>query len=280
MRTRAKKIFLPVKKYNRGSAGFLFIAIILALLTFVSFYLVGGKLPSLTNTNPNPQEVVVDPFAPEDGKKNLQLYTFKGSTPTPAPFQPQPQGNVCAGDKFNEEPDIFLASDPPPGGVARAGSQVRVWVDDGNGGSISDGEKIDPATGRITTPGDRTATDGKGPGYYLWEPAIYLTPITSPTQAGPFSGDAENGGTPRFPTIVKGEVSYSDGGNDGGFIKGIPPIDPPVNVVGGRKGHGGHIAQFIWDVNTFGLAPGTYRAQIVIHDGDGDLAINCTTIQI
>ncbi len=277
-----KKIVKHIKQ-NKGG--------VTALLIILGVVIVIGGLLAGVGFTPTKKpfaaddigEIIVDPNA-ADKKEVLQINTLgvRRITVTPSPAAPAPKANACITNPFNEEPDIFLASDPAPGALSVAGSQMKVWVDDGNGGSISQNEIVDPTTGKITTPGDRTATDGKGANYYLWEPAIYLTPISSPGMSGPYIGDSENGGTPHFPTIIKGEISYAGTGNRSGFVPNIPPIDPPVNVVGGRKGHGGHIAEFIWDVNTLGLTPGSgyYRAQIVVHDGDGDLAINCTTIQL
>ncbi len=264
--------------YFKGaiSNGFLYVVIILILVSLLGFVFIGGKVPQTEPTEIG-SEVVVNAPNIEKAKNNLQLYTFKGATITPTP--PPPVVNQCLSNPFNEEPDIFYASDPAAGGIAAAGSQIRIWANDGNGGSVALGTVFD-SNGVIITPGDRTAHDGRGENYYLWEPALYLTPLTSPDQPGPFTGDVENGGTPHFPIIVKGEVSEADQGNKKGFVKVLPPIDPPVNVVGGGSGHGGHIGEYIWDVDSLGLAPGLYRVQEVIHDGDGDLAVNCTTIQL
>lgn len=253
--------------------------ILLFLITTLAIALVSGSVNHSLRSSTQQNRQIIVTTAPPPGQNNLQLQTFYVITLTPFPLAQN--ANACIGNPFNEEPDIFFASDPASGGTAVVGSQIRVWVDDGNGGSVAPGSVIDKNTGQIITPGDRTASDGKGSGYYLWEPALYLTPVSSPDQPGPFSGDVENGGTPHFPIIVKGEASLADTGNTTGFIK-LPPIDPPVNVVAGKKGHGGHIAQFTWDVSSLGLTPGSgyYRVQIVVHDGDGDLAISCTTIQV
>ncbi|HVF69608.1 MAG TPA: hypothetical protein VNA13_03520 [Xanthomonadales bacterium] len=272
--------FLGLKLKGGLGTGTLYLILLMILIGFAGIQLTNGlvptRLPKNTGTAVTPK---LETTYPDPGKKRLQLYTFGYTTAAPT-APPVPQGNLCAGDAFNEEPDIFRGSVPPAGGVVTAGGQIKVWIDDGNGGSMAPGEKVDPTTGRITTPGDRTSSDGKGANYYLWEPAIYLTKLTSPSQPGPYSGDAENGGTPNFPIAIKGEVSYGDGGNKNGFVKGLPPIDPVENIRGGRSGHGGSIGQYIWDVNSLGLSTGYYRVQIVTHDGDGDLAIDCSTIQI
>ena len=38
--------------------------------------------------------------------------------------------------------------------------------------------------------------------------------------------------------------------------------------------------EFIWDVASLGLKPGTYLAEFVIHDGDHDRAVGCVVITI
>ena len=69
----------------------------------------------------------------------------------------------------------------------------------------------------------------------------------------------------------------------------LPPVESPVGfevpfdptLKYKHKGSKGLlVAQFTWEVNSLELTPGIYRAQFVVHDGDGDLAINCITIQI
>jgi len=243
----------------------LFIIVVIALGAILT---TGFKSKSERGT----EGLIPEALPPGEEKKSLQLNTLK--------FRRAeiPQGNACLSNRFNDEAYIFVGSDPPAGGVARPGGQIRVWVDDEAGGSVAPGEQIDSTTGQVTQPGDRAATDGSGPGYYLWEPAIYITPLRSPDQQGPFSGDAENGGTPHFPIIVKGEVK--PGGQEDRFLT-LPPVeDPTAFDTRSRTGRGGHMAQYTWNVNDLGLAPGIYRAQFVIHDGDGHAAINCITIQI
>lgn len=202
-------------------------------------------------------------------KESLQLKTLK--------FKKIeiPKDNACKGNPFNEEPEIIYGSDPAFGGVAQQGGQVKIWVweDDGKGGSVSDGTKVD-AAGLITTPGNRTVADRNG---YLWEPSIYTTKLTFPDQPGPYPGDKENGGQPKFPVGIKGVANMRPSGT----ILNSAPIDPPVNVIVKKTGNEWSFSEFIWDVNSMGLIePGFYRAQIILHDGDNDLAVNCTTIQI
>lgn len=241
----------------------LFIIIVIALGAILT---TGSKSKTETGTDSFIPET---PPPPGDEKRSLQLNTLK--------FRKieLPKGNACKANPFNEEPDIIYATDPAFGGAAQAGGQIRIWVweDDGTGGSVSQGTKVDPATGLITTPGDRTLADNNG---YLWEPSIYITKLTSPDQPGPYAGDKENGGQPYFPTAIKGVANQRP---DGGTLTSVP-IDPPVNIIVDRTGEEWTFSEFIWDVNSMGLTTGYYRAQIILHDGDQDLAINCTTIQI
>jgi len=209
--------------------------------------------------------------AGETTKESLQLKTFK--------FKRIVVEDSCSSSIYNEEPNIIYGSDPAFTGAAKAGGQIKIWVweDDGNGGSVSPGTVVDPSNGNITSPGDRTAADPNG---YLWEPAIYLTQLTTPDQPGPYAGDKENGGQAYFPVAIKGVANFgADLAQRQGDLNSAP-IDPPVNIQVSRTDPGWTFSEFIWDVNSMNLTAGYYRAQIILHDGDQDLAINCTTIQI
>jgi hypothetical protein len=240
--------------------------IVVSLTAFFAFRPQGGS-PG-TQIAQDTFTIITPP--PSSKKDSLQIQTFRLKRNP----RPTPSGNLCKGNIFNEEPDIIYATDPAFGGVAVAGGQIRIWVweDDGFGGSVSQGTKVDPATGRITTVGNR----GSDPNGYSWDPAIYLTKLTSPTQAGPYSGDKENGGTAYFPSIIKGVANYE--GNRSADINSVP-IDPPVNIIKPRSGNDLTFSEFIWEVSSLNLTTGDWRVQIIMHDGDEDLAINCTTIR-
>lgn len=236
----------------------LFIIIVIALGAILT---TGFKSKSERGT----EGLVPEALAPGEEKKSLQLQTLK--------FRKVEVG--CEENPLNKEPEVLFASDPAFGGIALPGGQIKVWVwdDDGSGGSISQGTVVDRTTGQITTPGDRTLTDRAG---YLWEPAIYLTKLSSPGDPGPYSGDKENGGPAYFPTAVKGVANQQPSGGD----LTSAPIDPPVNIIVNRIARNWTLSEFIWDVSSLGLTTGYYRAQIILHDGDTHLSINCTTIQI
>jgi hypothetical protein len=56
-----------------------------------------------------------------------------------------------------------------------------------------------------------------------------------------------------------------------------PAIDSPPS---GTNLSQTYNTEFIWDVNMLGLAPGTYSAEFVIHDGDKERAVGCLNITI
>src|SRR5262249_55765775 len=139
--------------------------------------------------------------------------------------------------------------------------QIKVWVNDENAPIIAPHEVVDPTTGLVTTPGDRTA---KAPDNYLWEPALYIAPET-----------AETGGTPHFPQAIKGDFNTNPFGI--GFpthVNGMDPVPPGANLTEFFT------AEFVWDVSALPLSPGSYIAEFVIHDGDSDRGVGCVQLTV
>lgn len=169
--------------------------------------------------------------------------------------------SLCSNDKINNEPEILVAYAPSDGQSVGQTGQIKVWVNDEGAPFISPNEVLDPDTGAITTPGDRTA---KAPDGYLWEPALYIAPDT-----------AENGGTPHFPQLIKGWYNYPGRGKGAGFSGAA--TEP---VPGNPKLQEKYTAEDIWDVSALGLAPGNYIAEFVVWDGDTDRAVGCIRIVI
>jgi hypothetical protein len=169
---------------------------------------------------------------------------------------------LCTNDAVNNEPDILVGYAPANGQTVGANGQIKVWVNDEAAPKIAPNEQIDPNTGAILTPGDRTAKADDG---YLWEPALYIAPQT-----------AESGGAPHFPTAIKG--SYNNQPqipkSSGTLVAGMDPV--PAGATLDER----YTAEDIWDVSSLGLGPGTYTAEFVIHDGDTDRAVGCVTIVI
>jgi hypothetical protein len=165
---------------------------------------------------------------------------------------------LCTPGTVNDEPDILLGYFPANGQSVSSTGQIKVWVSDEWAPVIAPNEQVDPTTGTITTPGDRTAKASDG---YLYEPAVYIAPQS-----------AENGGTPHFPQLVLGTYD-NDPANFG--MRTSAPIDPPPTTHWDD-----YTGEFIWNVSSLGLSPGTYILEFVIHDGDYDRGVGCITLTI
>jgi hypothetical protein len=171
-----------------------------------------------------------------------------------------PEPALCQPGGVNNEPEILVGYAPATGQSVGADGQIKVWVNDEGASIIAPNELVDLATGAIATPGDRTA---KAPDGYLWEPALYIAPMS-----------AENGGMPHFPSFIKGDYNNTTKKGAGVHVPGMDPV--PSGAVLTEM----YTTEFVWNVSALGLAPGTYVAEFVIHDGDKDRGIGCVTITI
>ncbi|HEX7476720.1 MAG TPA: hypothetical protein VF331_02835 [Polyangiales bacterium] len=178
---------------------------------------------------------------------------------------------LCADRAINTEPQILAAYSPAMGQSVGQNGQIKVWMNDECPEIIAPNEQIDPNTGLITAPGDRTAKAADG---YLWEPALYIAPLT-----------AEAGGPAHFPQYIKGwynsqTTTVSGSGcrrNTTVIGTQVPGADPaPAGTPLPERFN----TEIIWDVKSLGLTPGTYVAEFVIHDGDKDRGVGCVTITI
>jgi hypothetical protein len=172
---------------------------------------------------------------------------------------------LCKDEEINTEPEILAGYAPTARESVGVDGAIKVWISDERPALIALNEQVDAMSGIITQAGDRT---GRAPDGYLWEPALYIAPHT-----------AENGGTPHFPQQIKGWYN-----NMPPYVRKqaatgieIPGMDAPP---AGAKLTEQYNTEFIWDVNSLGLPPGTYGAEFVIHDGDRDRAIGCVIIAI
>lgn len=186
---------------------------------------------------------------------STELSSCDGGAP---PLPPTPM--LCKAGGVNNEPEILVGYAPASGQSVGAGGQIKVWVNDEGAPIIAPGEIVDASTGMITTPGDRTA---KAPDGYLWEPALYIAPQS-----------AENGGTPHFPSLIRGDYNNTTQKGAGLHVAGMEP--PPAGSVLSEK----YTAEFVWSVDALALPAGSYIAEFVIHDGDRDRGIGCVTITI
>jgi hypothetical protein len=258
---KQKKKKSSFKKIQKGMMGSNYVIGIVALLVVAGLAVVGGGIPSSISPSSGQIVSVVTP-TPGQNYSNLQLKWFGYVTLAPTPtLAPPAASSLCKSGGANDEPEILVGYFPPIGQAVGATGQVKVWVTDEGAPIISQGEQINPTTGQITTPGNRAQ---KAPDGYYWEPALYISPQT-----------AESGGTPHFPTAIKGDYNNNPNSprSSGSFVSGMDP--PPA---------GSQLLQYkaedIWDVSSLGLGTGTYEAEFVIHDGDDNRGVGCVAIQI
>ncbi len=183
-----------------------------------------------------------------------------------------PLPSLCTDESINNEPEILVGYEPGTGQTVGKNGQIKVWVNDERPEIIAPMEQVDNATGAITMAGDRTAKAADG---YLWEPALYIAPLT-----------AESGGPAHFPQFIKGwynNVPPANGGARGGSrlpVMGVQTMAAGDPVPASAQLSEKYTTEVIWDVASLGLAPGTYIAEFVIHDGDRDRGVGCVTITI
>ncbi len=240
------------------------------IIVFFSLLLGGAAVFGIlrSRTKPTPPPVVVQNTAPTAPAPSFK--TTKDNDPAQKQgtfdmvqisIPPDAAGGLCEEGGANNEPEILVGFSPAAGETVGAGGQIKVWVNDEGAPFIALNEQVDPVTGQVTTPGDRTGKAGDG---YLWEPALYILPQT-----------AEAGGTPHFPSIIKGEYNNKPPSKGKGIVgAAIDPMPP------GASKSEKYLAEFIWDVNSLGLVAGSYVAEFVIHDGDDDRGVGCININI
>ena len=258
MPRKLKRTKRRTKKLQVGHAGNIFVFGIVGLTMIVAAVTVGGfkKSPILSN---NEEIVKVISPSPDIQHNNLQLQTFGFITIAPTP---QSYGNLCQAGGVNNEPEILVGYSPAAGETISQTGQIKVWVNDEGAPFVAPNEQVNLTTGEVTLHGDTTA---KAPDNFLYEPALYIAPNTA---------DSANP-APHFPDFVKGQFNNNPPKRDDG-IKGAP-IDP---VPAGSKNDLEYTAEYIWNVASLGLSPGSHEAQFVIHDGDRDRGIGCISIQI
>ncbi|OGK08801.1 hypothetical protein A2767_02730 [Candidatus Roizmanbacteria bacterium RIFCSPHIGHO2_01_FULL_35_10] len=258
---------------------------VVLLALFIGLGAVGVVVTNNVRTNPTPPPTTIQPTStlnvpdtgnPEDTSMKQGTFTF--DQPTKIPQTP----SICTGSNLvyddegasNKKSNIFVALDPPTGQRVGANGQIRAWVNDEAGGRVPSSVEVD-SNGNVTRHSNPAVEkDSHG---YPFEASIYLTRITAANLNGPFAGDKENGGTPVLATAVKGMAR----GEQQGSFRTLPVHDDPSTYrIASRVGEGNKVAEYIWNVASLNLSPGTFRVQVALHDGDSDLAIECTTIVI
>lgn len=258
------------------SSTLILLAIVIGLTgagIFITSNLKYSSTPPTVNTLRNPTPYV-SKSNPEDTSMKQSTFTFEH--PTEVPLAPSicSTANLAFDDEgaSNSKSNIFIALDPPNGTNVGTTGEIRAWVSDEAGGRFPKTGSLD-SNGLVTSHSNPLVDkDSHG---YPWEAALYLTLITPANQNGPYSGDKENGGSPKFPTSVKGKVTAEK--SSGWFT--VPVHDDPLPYrIGSRVGDGKNVAEYIWKTSSLGLSPGIYRAQVSVHDGDSHLAVECTTL--
>ena len=264
MPKKASFSLLMRKHLFRGSAGSVVVIGVMALMVGVGAAAIDGFNPK--GPPSKGEEVKILSPTPDATKGNLQLETFGFITIAPTPVA---KSNLCEMGGVNDEPGILAGYDPAEGKSVSSTGQIKVWVSDENPPFIAPGEVVDPSSGQVTTPGDRTAKAEDG---YLYEPALYIAPQT-----------VEANGTPKFPNIIKGDYNSSPDSSDskkkrkknaqsGASMDPLPP--------GANPNETDYQAEYIWNVSDLGLAAGTYQAEFVVHDGDTNRGVGCVSIKI
>lgn len=269
---------------SKGSGSIFLILILLIVILFAGI-MVGGFNFKFNNTQ-TPQNgdqiQVVDETNNSNSQSSLQLNTVKF-------IVLKPVVGCGVSDPIQSEPSILWATDPAPGGIASQGGLIKAFYQDEHALTLGTGNvsKMTVSSGpeHLVSPisfGDMTKIDPNGFPYY---PAIFISDIT--TDPNNRNGDAQNGGTPHPPDEIYGAWKALDtndpGKNNDNLGPGANPFPSKTNITtnGGHR-EPGFTAEIIWKVDNFGLTSGhTYRAQIILHDGDhgGDTGENCTTIR-
>lgn len=245
------------KTIERGSAGNLFVFVVVVLMVAAGASAIDGLVPA--DAPVSGQEIKIITPTPNQAKKNLQLQTFGYVTLAPTPNS---VGDLCQSGGVNDEPEILVTYSPTTGATTTATGQVKVWVTDEGSPFIAPNEQVDKSTGQVTSPGDRTAKAEDG---FLYEPALYVAP-----------GKAENGGTPHFPDFIKGNYN-NDPPNRGSGTDGAP-YDPIPNGKAGNLLD--YTAEYVWNVSSLGLAAGSQQVEFVIHDGDHNRGVGCINVTV
>lgn len=293
-----RKLILQSRNAGKIERGAIFVVVILIMLIFAGYILVGGTLPAKIPDLGNGQleYVAVNPPKNEIAKNNLQLYTFTGATLTPYPTinpaAPTPatkiaMTNVSCGKTVvgREEPEIIWAT--RIAATPASNNQVALQIFYADEHTLPLGIAMTkPPADMINNPPLDAKRDGNK---FPIPPAVFLTDIsTNPTDT---SGDAQSGGLAQGATRVYGGWKVI-GGPDPKALNGVnlgagADAWPAANGPAGGDGRDlSTTAQIVWDLSSLKtkdgqpLQPGKlYRIQIAVHDGDATPGISqlCAT---
>lgn len=290
---------------SRGSIidkGTVYVVVILTLLIFGGFIMVGGTLPT-KNPKENTNLVAINKPLLEPSKSSLQLRTFSGATITPFSTQsplptdtPNQPTLIDCGTQINGTQEIEMLWAYSLDASPASGNQLALKAFYTNkyalllgSGNISSMQKH-PAD-HVSNPNIGNAATKDNDNFPLF-PAVFLTDITN--NPADTSGDAQTGGLANKPDDVYGTWKAA-GAQDPTPSNGQPAnlgtgADswPPANGPGDGPHDSNFTAEIIWNIsnikakNNVSLIPGNkYRAQIVLHDGGNpdDIGVACLNFQ-
>lgn len=296
-------IDLFLQKVNKGEVGDGALYVVLILLVAVGMgSILVGNLPTVRAPKTGQQVSIIPPSAGPT-QNELQLYTFKG---VPIPSTVPGLMNCGYAVSGTSEPSVLYAYTVDSSAASGNQLALKVFYTDEWPLTLGSGS-VSPMTqmpDHVANPnvGDRSAKDSNNFPYF---PAVFMSDVTN--DANNKSGDAQNGGTPQSPGDVYGawkalggsdplQKNNGNGTNVGPGADGLPttpngPIytDPSLSK-DALKGtiSEQYTAEIIWKIAnlTYGGQPlqsgHSYRAEVIIHDGDkdGDIGIACAKIAI
>lgn len=295
---RRRKIFT-----NKGAVidkGAIYVVVILTLLIFGAYIMVGGTLPTKL-PKVNTRLISVNAPAAEPTTAGLQLRTFYGATTTPHPTQlPLPTTSpnqpilVECNSQITGTQEVEMLWAYSLEATPASGNQIALKAFYTNkyalllGSGAVSAMKQHPAD-HIANPalGDTTVKDIDN---FPLFPAVFLTDIT--TVPADTSGDAKNGGRPNNPSDVYGTwkaAGAQDPAQNNANLGQGADTWPPANGPGAGVHDSEFTAEIIWKLsNIQAIDPTTklyapiqpghrYRAQIVLHDGGNprDVGVAC-----
>ena len=264
--------------------------LILAIAIGLSLMLVGGI--GITSgkriVQDNSTSSLDEENQPTGSDKSLQLRAIKFLVSKPLPATDC--GEQITGTR---EPEVLWAVSPDPGGVVTQGGLIKAFYNDEWPLTLGEGNisPVHSSPDHIAQPnvGDISKRYNGLPVF----PSIFISDITSDPNNQ--SGDAQKGGSPNLPYEIWGTWKSKGGSNIKPANKknlGGPDTFPSKsNTIAASKNPSQlYTSEIIWRVDDIrvdgaGLTPGhTYRAQIIIHDGDntatgGDVGQTCVTIK-
>jgi hypothetical protein len=268
----------------KSQKGSIIVPLILVIIVAFGVLLTTDTLYNKTATNP--LQLFTNPEVDKSGtdQNNLQLEKLKFKPYVPPTFDCGDDANIKS-----PEPYILWAIKPDPGTPVTSEGSVKAFYQDEH--ALTMGSGATPSKGsqdHVTNPnvGDESARDLSGFPYF---PALFVSDVTSDPNNR--DGDAQNGGTPHKPDEVFGAWKALNGPNPqpANNLNLGPDADPyptQSNVTfknAARRNETSYGAEVVWKASNLGLTAGhTYRAQFILHDGDGgggDTSEGCTTIQ-